>query len=563
MNLVVKKLPKAISYFLGLEIRNRTLFHSIFLTIKKGKLASAYNASYFDLLKRQSKKNAQKTFIVYENQNITYKKALEQTNCYIQFLADKGYKKGDGIGIMMGNNPEFIFLVCASQALGLCIVPLNTGLMGNSLIHIINDSGIKGIIIDEPFVESILYHQHDINIKQLIINSPLKDISTFTSTKIEIDSLHSVLHYSYNPTIKQKSLNKDSKAFIIYTSGTTGLPKGVVYSYENKMIKGVSFAANILYKKNDVLYCYLPLFHGNALFQTFISSLVLGITMVLTKKFSASRFWQEVKLHEVTSFNAIGSIIPILYKQPPQQDKDHKVRIVISSACPANLWKAFEERYGVTIYEAYGAVDAPGYSIANLGDGPVGSFGRPTPLIKAKVCDHDGKELKAHEIGELVFKLKKKDLVKFYNNAEASAQKNRNGYLYTGDLVYKDEKGYYYFVGRKTESMRVKGENVSAYEVEQVINKHPKVLDCTAFAVPSDLAEDEIMTCIVLMENEFLDASELKKWLGDKLAKFAIPRYYRFINELPKTSTFRVIKTDLVKAGITSDTIDTSKSIRV
>ncbi|MCI5059211.1 MAG: AMP-binding protein, partial [Flavobacteriales bacterium] len=281
--------------------------------------------------------------------------------------------------------------------------------------------------------------------------------------------------------------------------------------------------------------------------------------MVIAKKFSASRFWDDVRKYDITSFNALGAIIPILMKQEPQNDQNHKVRMVLSSACPANVWVAFEKRFGVTIYEAYGAVDAPGYSIANLGNAPVGSFGKPAPGTKAKVIDENGQEVEKGCHGELIFKLKKKDLVKFHNNTDATSSKNRDGYLYTGDTVYQDQKGFYYFVGRKTESMRVGGENVSAYEVEQVINKHPKILECAAYPVPSDLAEDDIMVSVRLKKGEKLTADSLFEWTSDKLAKYARPRYIRFLEEIPKTSTHRVRKKELEQTGVTHDTFD-SKS---
>jgi crotonobetaine/carnitine-CoA ligase len=176
---------------------------------------------------------------------------------------------------------------------------------------------------------------------------------------------------------------------------------------------------------------------------------------------------------------------------------------------------------------------------------------------RCRVIDADGNDVPPGTPGELICYVgERKGSVEYYKNPDATSDKVRNGWLYTGDLVYTDEKGYYYFVGRNTESMRVKGENVSAYEVEQAILKHPDVLECAVFAVPSELAEDEIMAVVVPVEGRKLDPAELRSFLSDRLARFAVPRYWRVLEELPKTETHRVIKRELEKQGVTPDTYD-------
>jgi crotonobetaine/carnitine-CoA ligase len=179
---------------------------------------------------------------------------------------------------------------------------------------------------------------------------------------------------------------------------------------------------------------------------------------------------------------------------------------------------------------------------------------------KIKIIDEQGAEVPTGTPGELIAYVgDRRSSVEYYKNPDATSDKVRDGWLYTGDLVYADEMGYIYFVGRNTESMRKGGENVSAYEVEHAILQHPDILECAVYAVPSELAEDEIMVTLVPKEGREITPPSLREYLSDKLAKFAIPRYYRVVDELPKTETHRVIKKELENIGVTDDTYDAAK----
>lgn len=367
--------------------------------------------------------------------------------------------------------------------------------------------------------------------------------------------------YSQSPKKPIETYEKNDICFILYTSGTTGLPKGVVYRYGKTTVKLLSIAAYILYEKSDILYTCLPLFHGNALFLTITQAMHIGAKVALAKKFSASRFWDDIRKYNVTAFNTIGAIIPILMKQPQREtDSQNNVRFILSAACPVDEWGKFEKRFGIKIFEAYGAVDGGGKSIMNMGDAPVGSIGKPTPNTVYRLVDKDGNDVPVGTPGHLIFESKgKKKSVEYFKNEKASNDKLRNGWIYTGDLVRRDKKGYLYFVGRNAEFMRIKGENVSAYEVEHTIQKHPSVLEAAVYAVPSELAEDEIMACVSLVDGHTLKESDLVESLKENLAKFAVPRFIKIVKEFPKTETQRIIKKELEKEGITAMTYDAQK----
>ncbi|MBW2365841.1 MAG: AMP-binding protein, partial [Deltaproteobacteria bacterium] len=210
----------------------------------------------------------------------------------------------------------------------------------------------------------------------------------------------------------------------------------------------------------------------------------------MDRKFSASRFWDRVRHYRATQFNAIGAMIPILMKQPEKEnDADNPVRLVQSAACPESLWEKFEKRFNVTIWEGYGAVDGGGVSVSNAGDAPPGSVGKPAPNIVWKLVDDDGNEVPQGEIGELISEVtdKKTGGVEYYKNPEASAKKVQGGWIHSGDLFYADKDGNLYFVDRKSDSMRRRGENISSWEVENIVEKYEDAARCAAFGVPSEL----------------------------------------------------------------------------
>jgi crotonobetaine/carnitine-CoA ligase len=357
--------------------------------------------------------------------------------------------------------------------------------------------------------------------------------------------------------------NRDDICLIMYTSGTTGLPKGVVYRYRKTNVRRLSLIAHVLLQPDDIYYTYLALCHGNALFVTTTLTLARGATMALSRKFSARLFWERVNQFGATVFNTIGSIIPILMKQPESPlDRRNSVRFIISAACPADMWEAFEKRFKITIYEIYSAVDSGGRAIMNLGTAPAGSLGKSPGPGRIRIVEETGKDAPPGAPGELLFKVTGGGgRVEYYKNPEASQMKSGSGWLHTGDLVRRDENGFIYFVGRNTESMRKGGENVSAYEVEHVIMDHPLVEDVAVYAVPSDLAEDEIMAAVKPVDGASLSAPELKDFLSTRLAKYAIPRYVRFVDEFPKTNSHRIMKHLLEKEGVTPDTVDTRTAV--
>jgi crotonobetaine/carnitine-CoA ligase len=550
---------RSASLFLVDELRRGTLPRNLLSILKARGLSIEADMSHAELLEERAARLGGRVFLAFKEQAFTYSDMDQNANRVANFLRSMGAVPGDGLAIIMKNSPRWLDVFFAVEKLGMYAVPVNIALRGDQLAYVIGNSDARFVVIDHDLLPHYLAVEGGLKkIAKVIVNAQGAS-PEFVPPKYmaDLDEAYGSGSDASKPPVRY---HPDDMIIIMFTSGTTGLPKGVVYRYRNSTVKSISIMSRFFLNLDDVYYTCYPLFHANALFLTVTACLHAGCRVALGERFSASRFWDELRRHRATIFNGLGAVMPILMKQPPRpDDSDNKVHSVLSSGCPADMWEAFERRFGVRIYEAYGAVDGAGVVLINLGTGPVGSMGKPLGS-KCRIVDSEGRDVPVGEAGELIgYMGNRSSTVEYYKNAGATSDKVRDGWLYTGDLVYKDRKGYIYFLGRNTELIRCKGENVSAYEVEQAILKHPDVLECAVYAVPSELAEDDIMVTLVPMEGKTIDPQSLPELLSDKLAKFAIPRYYRVVDALPKTETHRVIKRELQSQGVTEDTFDAAR----
>jgi crotonobetaine/carnitine-CoA ligase len=331
----------------------------------------------------------------------------------------------------------------------------------------------------------------------------------------------------------------------------------------------------MLVEPNDVLFTPLPLFHANALFLSTFAAYINKTRIVLAEKFSASRHWDICRRYGVTTFNMLGAMASILMKQPERtNDKEHHVARIYSAACPKELRAAFEKRFGVKLEENYGATDGGGFVLYTYGfkDVPVGTMGRPMGGIVAEIQDEDGTIFsETGKIGELVFLVRDNEMdertVKYYKDEKSSENLIQRGpdgklWFHTGDLANKDEKGWFYYVDRKKDMIRRRGENIASVSVENIIVQHPKILEVAAYGVKADVGEDDVMVSVVLKPDETMNPDEVIAFCKGKMADFMIPRYVKFVEQLPKNEVHRVIKAQLKETGVTPETHDCEALLR-
>jgi crotonobetaine/carnitine-CoA ligase len=518
--------------------------------------------TYSQLLEWAAQRYRFQDFIEYGSEVLSFNDLNRRANRVARRLRAVGVGRGVGVALMMSNHPRFLETFFAVQKVGGYVVPVNTGLVGEGLEYILDHSEVRVIVLDHESAEKVgavasklgQLKQFFVSVAEAPANYRIPDGMSDYAT-LERGNADDGDNVGLHP-------NPDDPSLLLYTSGTTGLPKAVVTPYSTQRLKGIGVMAHMQYGKDDKLYTCLPLFHANALILTTMAALWVGIPVRLSKRFSVSRFWKEVAESGATHFNTVGSMIPLLLKSPPSKyDREHKVKRVWSAACPLDAWAPFERRFGVDIWEGYGAVDGAGVTITNSGDGPPGSLGKPSAAMKYRLVDEEGRDAAVGTPGELwVFVgTSPSSKVRYFRNETATGEKVQDGWLRTGDLMKADAQGYLYFVGRHTDSMRRRGENVSAFEVERAVDAYPDVLESAAFGVPSPVGEQDIMVSLVPREGCVLEPKAFLAFLQARLPKYAVPTYVDVLAELPKTGTHRVVKGELKRRGVTATTIRLDK----
>lgn len=555
---ILKGALRAIGHVIRLERRAGTLLKTL-RTMREQRAPAFYEDwTYGQLLQWAAQEHGQRPFLEYQSECISFDEMNRRANRVRANLQFNGLRSGKGVAIMMSNHPNFLDAFFAIQKLGAYAVPVNTALVNDGLAYILTHSEVSAIVCDHEAAEKIAAVRDRLTAVQHIWvvtkEAPAgyqlpEGMENFTQLErgrlTQADDLQSVP-------------DPEAPSLLLYTSGTTGLPKAVVSPYGKQRVKAIGILANLLAHRDDKIYTCLPLFHANALLLSVMQCLWVGIPLVLSKRFSASRFWQEIATSGATQFNTVGSMIPVLLKTPASPyEKTHKVRRVISAACPKDAWSVFEKRFGVLLWEGYGAVDGAGVTIINMGTAPVGSIGKPGRNVRWKLQAEDGSEAGVGQPGELCVYVanRPESRVPYWKNEKASSEKVIDGWLHTGDMLQKDEKNFLYFVGRNTDSMRVRGENVSAYEVEKVADSYPGVLESAAYGVPSALGESDIMISVIPVDAATFDPQAFAQYMRGNLPKYAVPTYLNVVSEFPKTGTHRVIKKELKERGVTPTTI--------
>ncbi|OBG49167.1 AMP-binding protein [Mycolicibacterium fortuitum] len=460
------------------------------------------------------------------------------------------------IGVLLDNVPDFLFWLGGAALVGATIVGINPTRGAAELAAEIRLADCQLIVTDTTGAQRL--RDLDLGLtpeRFLVVDGP--------------DYAAQVDAHRVAPTASPK-VTEDSLMLLLFTSGTTGASKAVICSQGRLARIAYAAAEKFGHVREDVEYCCMPLFHGNAIMALWAPALSVGATVCLTPSFSASGFLPDVRYFGATFFTYVGKALGYLMATPERPDDADNplVRGFGTEASPDDQ-NEFRRRFDAELFEGYGSSEGGG-AVVLAPDMPPGALGRPAhdgvAIIDPEslkdcvpaVFDQHGRVLNPDDaVGEIVDKFGTRTFEGYYKNDEANAERIRNGWYWTGDLGYLDEQGFIYFAGRRGDWIRVDGENTSALNIERVLRRHPEVVAAGAYAVPDPRSGDQVMAAIEVADPDGFDAAAFVSYLSSQedLGAKAIPRFLRVSKNLPVTGSNKVLKRELQKERWRTDEV--------
>jgi crotonobetaine/carnitine-CoA ligase len=470
-----------------------------------------------------------------------------------QGLVDLGVGPGDRVATMLDATPDYLAAWFGTSWSGGIDVPVNTALKGELLEHVVASSGSSVLVLEARFVARLrglaLPDLRHLVVVGEDVTDPPPGVATHSLAELLAGNALS------GPVDRGES----DLLYVMFTSGTTGPSKGAMLSNRGAMWNVRSWLDILSLTEQDVGYSMFPLFHVTARSAVISSTLWAGGRVALRETFSLREFWNTAREEGATFFGYMGAIIHLLYaQQPDPRDADNQLRVAFGAAAPPAIIADFERRFGVKLIETYGSTELGPASALTPDVAERGTMGPPQPHVQIEIHDADDDPVPAGVDGEIVVRPTVRDGIfrGYWGQPDASLQAFRNLWFHTGDGGRLTEHGNLVFTDRIKDSIRRRGENISSFEVERAVQHHPDVLECAAYAVPSELSEDEVMLAVVLRAGHEVSGEEVLRYCIETLPRFAVPRYLRFVEALPKTPSERIKKYLLRAEGVTTDTVD-------
>jgi len=503
------------------------------------------------ILTRQAALYRDRTLFVFGETRWSYAETASIAARSAGRLMRTGIQPGDRVALMCSNRPEFLEIYLGCAWMGAVTVPINTALRGIQLSHILRNATPKLLVIESAFMLAIETLEGDLALPDLVWT-----IGEGAAPSVLAGSIAPLP--SLGEEASPAPVQPHDTVAILYTSGTTGPSKGVCCPQAQMFWWGVYSARALDIRQGDVLFTTLPLFHTNAL-NAFYQALLNGCTYALEPKFSVSGFWAAARRNQATVGYLLGAMAVMLLAQPKSADDTaHFVRASLGGGVPGQFHGPFLERFGVPLLDGYGSTETNFVLAGTIPSDRPGTMGYLVEGVDACIAGPDDQPLPDGEAGELL--LRSREPLAFatgyFGMPDKTNEAWRNRWFHTGDRVVRDADGHYRFVDRMKDSIRRRGENVSSWEVEQVLLKHPAIAACAVYPLPSELGEDEVAAAIQFEPGSALDPVEIVRHCEGKVAHFAIPRFVRIVTEMPLTENGKIRKVALREAGRIAGTWD-------
>lgn len=451
-------------------------------------------------------------------------------------LDAEGMGLGEAFAVVMQNHPEFVDTMVGSSIAGTVFVPIDPRTKGQKLAYMLNHAECRGAVIGAYALD---------NLRSVLAECPRLEWVWVVGDAEAAGALRArpfddVLA-SDVPGIEVRVTDPETPMQMLYTSGTTGDPKAILSPY-SRFGFVASLGEALGMRAGDRPYTGLSLTHANAQLITLGTTLEMGVRGVFSRRFTKSRLWDITRHYGCTMFNLLGGMTTAIYSEPQKpDDADNPVRYVLSAGMPAAIWEDFATRFGVDIYEFYGAAEG-GLTLNPPGAGPVGSIGKPPPSLEGRVVDEHDAECPPGEPGEIVFRNADGTcpVIAYFKNPEASEKKTAGGWLRMGDIGKRDADGWFYFLYRKGGGIRHNGDFVNPAFVEKELAEHPQVNDVFVYGVPSSNGvpgEKDVVAAVVPASAADFDPADVFRHCRATLESNFVPSYLQIVEEIPKTAS--------------------------
>jgi carnitine-CoA ligase len=472
---------------------------------------------------------------------LSYADVHLQSDALAGALAELGIVHGDRVAIVLPNRIEYLLAFFALAKLGAIHIPVNPYLKGDFLFHQLNDSGAKALIGDTPALVHVDAMRDRLPALNVVVS--VDDERASDSGLLSFRQLLAAGRRAPAVSISQSDL-----VAVMYTSGTTGMPKGCCLSHGYYTSMLWPWYQNDWLREGDRTLTAMPLFHIGGQGIALMPVLMAGNSIVYLEQFSASGFISAARKSSATVAFGVGPMgMAVLASAESAADREHALRLGVFVPMPPDAQRRLATRFGIdVISETYGQTECQPVTGSPITRdiSKSASMGKPVESLDVALHDDDGRPVPVGEVGEIVIRPRERDVMfaGYWNNPAATVEASRDLWHHTGDLARADDDGYLYFVDRKKDAMRRRGENISSTEVESALSRHPKIAAVAVHAVPSALGEDDVKAVVVCEDGQTFGPEELHEFFRSTLPYFAVPRYVDFVAELPMTPTGRVQK---------------------
>jgi len=474
-------------------------------------------------------------------------------------LSGLGVKQGHTVVTIIDNNIDAILLWFAINKLGAISVPVNTAYKGEFLRHQLADAGAQVIVAESDYAERVQAIAEGLPEAQVLVHRGERPKAPSKLKLLPIDEVRSA-----DSSLPDVQVKPTDLAMLIYTGGTTGPSKGCMVSHNYACSLARQAVISNGRTAETINWTPLPLFHMNATSTSILAQLLVGGRVAVYPRFSVSNFWPEIERTGANDVNLLGSMLPLLLNAPENDSMKRcfgQIRNVGAAPFPGELQAAWRERFGTenTSVPGYGLTEASLLTSAVYGEpSPPGASGKRNEWFDVRIVDDNDVEQPAGVSGEVIVRPRQPHVMfeGYWRRPEDTLKVMKNLWFRTGDIGKFDEQGYFYFVDRKKDYLRRRGENISSFEMETAFRAHPAIQDVAVHAVLSEFTEDEVKVTAVLKPDTLLTEEQLCLWAIDQLPYFAVPRYIEFREELPRNPVGRVLKYELRDEGVTTRTWD-------